>query len=115
MELSLLRESPFGSALRAVLIAYGVAFFSWWFARTLPASDDAWAPGNIYMIALGLALQFLAWVAKRVAMRYEREHEMPGALTPTVANIVRVAIDGVTVLLFAIATFRSVAIVPSNV
>jgi hypothetical protein len=110
-----MHDSPIGTTLRGALIAYGVAFFSWWFARTLPADEaSAWTPGNLYMIALGLVLQVAAWTVKWLAARYEREHGMTGMLSPTAVSTAQLIIDGVTVLLFAIATFRSIAIVPSN-
>jgi hypothetical protein len=109
-------DSPMGNTLRGALIAYGVAFFSWWFARTLPADPaNAGSPGDLYLIALGLVLQLTGWTVKWLVGRYEREHGMTGMLTPTVVGMVQLLIDGVTVSLFAIATFRSIAILPSAI
>lgn len=106
-------NSPIGNSARGALIAYGVVFFSWWFARALPADASPWASGNLRMIAFGTGLQVAAWLAKRLTARYERENGMTGMLAPTVASVAQLIIDGATVLLFAIATFRSIAIVPA--
>lgn len=105
------------SVFRGALIGYGVAFFTWYFSRTLPqdASLERWAPGGAYMIAIGLVLQLLMLAAKWLVQRYERKHRMHGMLTPEVVAIMRLLIDGVTVLLFAVATFRSVSILPSGI
>jgi hypothetical protein len=108
-------DSPPANALRGALIAYGVAFCSWWFGRTLPEDSSAASSDNLYLIAVGIGVQLAAWIAKWFAARYEREHGMSGMLTPVVASIVQLIIDGVTVMLFAIATFRSIALVPSSI
>jgi hypothetical protein len=108
-------DSPLANALRGALIAYGVAFFSWWFGRTLPQDSSASASDDLYLIAVGVGVQLAAWIAKWLAARYEREHGMSGLLTPAVASVVQLIIDGVTVMLFAIATFRSAALVPSSI
>jgi hypothetical protein len=111
-----LASNPIANALRGALIAYGVALFSWWFARALPAHDtNDWRPGSLHMTALGVLLQIAAWVAKWLATRYERAHGMRGMLTPSVVGIAQVIIDGVTVLLFAVATFRGVVLVPATI
>jgi hypothetical protein len=107
-------HSSIGNTLRGALIAYGVAFFSWWFARTLPVdATSASAPGNLYMIALGIGLQLAAWLAHWLVARYEREHGLTGMLTPTAIGVIQLILDGATVLLFAIATIRSIAILPA--
>jgi hypothetical protein len=106
-----------GSVFRGALIAYGVAFCSWYLSRVLPADEagNAWAPGSVYMIAVGLVLQLLVLGAKWLVQRYEREHGMHGMLSSQVAAIARLLIDALTVMLFAVATFRSIAIVPSSI
>jgi hypothetical protein len=108
-------DSPLANALRGALIAYGVAFFSWWFGRTLPEDSSVASSDNLYLIACGVGVQLTAWIAKWLTARYEREHGMSGMLTPAVASVVQLIIDGVTVMLFAIATFRSIALVASSI
>jgi hypothetical protein len=100
------------SFLRTLLITYGVAFFSWWFSRTLPSDESSrdWSPGSVYMIAVGLGLQLLMLTVKWIVTRYERDRGMEGMLSPSAVAVVQLLIDGVTVLLFAIATFRSIGV-----
>jgi hypothetical protein len=107
---------------RGALITYGVAFFSWWFSRTLPSDETLrdWTPGSVYMIAVGLGLQLLMLAVKWFVARCERDRGMAGTLSPTTLSptavaVVQLLIDGVTVLLFAIATFRSIAIIPNQI
>ena len=99
-------------SFRGILIAYGVAFFSWYFNRALPqdsSTSDSSAGGG-FMIGIGLALQVLMLAVKWLVGRYERDHGMEGMLQPQAIAIVQLLIDGVTVLLFAIGTFRSIAV-----
>jgi hypothetical protein len=105
------------AVVRGALIAYGVAFFWWYFSRALPADAGGreWAPGGVYMMAIGLALQLLGFAAQWFVRRYEREHGMHDMLAPQVAAVVQLLIDAATVLLFAIATFRSIATVSSSI
>jgi hypothetical protein len=100
------------SSFRGVLIGYGVAFFSWFFNRTLPEDETSrdWSAGSGYMIGIGLALQLLMLLVKWLVGRYERDHGMEGMLQPQAVAIVQLLIDGITVLLFAIGTFRSIAL-----
>ena len=105
-----LAARPYGY-FRGLLIGYGVAFFSWYFSRSLPTpAEGAWTRGSVTMIAIGLALQLFMLLVKWWVGRYERTYGMQGMLKPAAVELVQLLIDGVTVLLFAVATFRSIHI-----
>jgi hypothetical protein len=102
--------------VRGMLITYGVAAFSWLFSRTLPMEE---ASGSNLLSALqgvgiGLALQIALVIVRTIVKRYERSHGMEGQLYPQALYVFELFADGITVLLFAISTFRAILMVPAG-
>jgi hypothetical protein len=84
-------------AVRTALIGYGVVAFGYLFARP----DDG--TSGIPLIAVGIGLQLALLAAGVVARRYAGT----GAAAQ-VMFVLELVADGVTVLLFALATLRAV-------
>jgi len=99
------------ATLRGLLVAYGIGAYSLMRLHLSPV-----APVELVLffhdlqtlILVGLGIQAIRWVALRTVAAYEKEHGLEGVLSPNVMSIVDLVIDGVTVLLFALATFRSI-------
>jgi hypothetical protein len=111
-------ESPYErlrrhGALRSALIAYGIAAFVYFFPRPHPSADGepmlVAATGALQMLLVGLALQIVSFAIRKIIMRYERKHGIEGFLSPLALFIFELIVDAVTVLLFALATFRGLA------
>jgi len=96
--------------LRGLLIAYGVGFFSWYFAQTLPVEQ----PGVLTTIAIGVGIQLAMMLLKASVRRFEKAHGLEGQLYPTALAIIDLLADAVTVLLFAISTFRAITALPAD-
>jgi hypothetical protein len=97
------------------LIAYGVAAFTWFFSRTLPAEEEAsTAASMLPLIGFGLLLQLLVLMLRKRVERYERQHGLENQIAPLVMYVVEILLDGVTVLLFALATFSSISRFPAG-
>jgi hypothetical protein len=88
------RQLRLSGALRSAIIAYGIAAF----AFIVPQS----ATGSRTMLVAGIAVQVLLLAAHWLAKRYT------GDLAPSAVAIVELIADGVTVLLFALATYMGV-------
>jgi hypothetical protein len=111
-------ESPYErmrrhGAIRSALIAYGIAAFVYFFPRPHTNADGepvlVAATGALQMLLLGLALQIVSFAIRKIVTRYERKHGIEGFLSPLALFIFELVVDAVTVLLFALATFRGVA------
>src|SRR5690606_18477346 len=62
--------------LRGLLIAYGVGFFSWYFAQTLPVEQ----PGVLTTIAIGVGIQLAMMLLKASVRRFDKAHGLEGQL-----------------------------------
>ena len=93
--------------LRSALIGYGAAAFTWLFTRSGLIEDPLAANASSaarQLFAWGIACQIVALVARwLIRRRYGVEPDSTGT---TLSATVEILADGVTVLLFAIATFR---------
>jgi hypothetical protein len=100
-------------AIRSALIAYGIAAFVYFFPRSHTNADGepvlVAATGALQMLLVGLALQIVSLAIRKIVTRYERKHGMEGFLSPLALFIFELVVDAVTVLLFALATFRGLA------
>ena len=100
------------TAVRGALIVYGVAAFTWLFAKTSPATDAGAATplrSLLGMVVVGLALQVLWWLVRRLLARAEPDPDAAVVLTAQARYIFEIIVDGVTVLLFALATFGALS------
>jgi hypothetical protein len=88
------RQLRLSGPTRSALIAYGIAAF----AFIVPQS----ATGSRTMLVVGIAVQVLLLAARWLAKRYAAE------LAPTTVSITELIADGVTVLLFALATYQGI-------
>jgi hypothetical protein len=88
------RQLRLSGPARSALIAYGVAAF----AFIVPQSST----GSRTMLIVGLVVQVVVVVARILATRHG------GEISATAIAIVELIADGVTVLLFAIATFMGI-------
>lgn len=105
-------------AVRGFIIAYGIGAYALIQQHLLAGSRRETVPfgeNPLNLILIGFGLQAVRWVVLRVVARYERAHELDGALSPTVMYGIDLVIDGVTVLLFAVATFRGITGVATSV
>lgn len=105
-------------AIRSALIAYGIGAFVYFFPRPHPsveAEPGLTAPivtpatSVLQMLLIGLAMQMVAFALRKIVTRYERAHGVEGFLSPLALFIFELVADGVTVLLFAVATLRGIA------
>jgi hypothetical protein len=102
--------------VRGLIIAYGIGAYAL-ISRNLGTQRDTvpFSESPLNLILIGLGVQALRWVVMWAVARYEKSHDIEGALSPTVMYGVDLVIDGVTVLLFAVATFRSISGVAAGV
>ncbi len=91
--------------VRTLLIGYGIAAFSFFFERT--NDPDA---GHGRMLLIGVAVQVLLLAARWLIRR-----RVDPDLTPQALQIMKLVGDGVTVLLFALATLGGVTRFASGV
>lgn len=98
------------SRVRGILIAYGVAALGWMFSRASPDGPS----GAVTLFGIGLGVQLAFLIARRLVKRYEREHGMANAFYPQATYVLGLLADGVTVLLFAIGTFRAILVLPAE-
>ena len=111
-------KSPYESmrrhgAIRSILIAYGIGAFVYFFPRPQPNADGepvlVTATSALQMLLIGLGLQLISFAIRKIVTRYERAHGIEGFLSPLALFIFELVADAVTVLLFALATFRGIA------
>jgi hypothetical protein len=93
--------------VRTLLIGYGIAAYSLFFDRV---NDPDAAALHGRMLIIGVVVQFLL-----LAARWLIERRMDPDLAPQPLQIVELIGDGVTVLLFGIATLGGVAWFASGV
>lgn len=80
-------------AARSVIIVYGIAAYTYLFPQ--PGA----ATGAMAMLLVGIGLQVLLLLVRYV---------VKGELAPTAQFIFELLADGVTVLLFALATYQGI-------
>lgn len=99
-------------ALRSALIGYGALALTVLVARSgLPADSSAAGGSAVALVALGLGVQF-AVVALRALIR----RRAASAESATQAlGLVELLGDGITVLLFAMATYGAIVRAPLNI
>jgi hypothetical protein len=93
--------------VRTLLIGYGVAAFSLFFDHT---SDPEGEALHERLLVIGVGVQFLL-----LAVRWLIRRRMDADLAPQALQSVELLGDGVTVLLFALATLGGVARFASGV
>lgn len=96
------RALRLSSWVRGILIAYGVAAFSLFFSRTI--GFDAGSS----TIAIGLAVQIGLLVARYIVKRYQRERGSSEEVVAQAMYLLELLADAVTVLLFALGTYRAI-------
>ncbi len=106
------------SAFRGLIIAYGIGAYAL-ISRNLgtnPQRDTvSFGEAPLGLILIGLGVQAVRWALMRAVARYEKTHDAEGVFSPTVMVGVDLVIDGVTVLLFAVATLRGISGVAASV
>jgi hypothetical protein len=99
-------------AIRSALIAYGLGAFVYFLPQPRPTADGesslVTATGALQMLLVGVGLQIITFAIRRIVTRYERKHGIEGFLSPLALFIFELVVDGVTVMLFALATFRGI-------
>jgi hypothetical protein len=98
---SKLRAFRGSTAARSFIITYGIAAFSFFMLRS--SASGVPAPGAGMFVA-GLAIQLAVWIATAQIKRRIGEAEVAMRIHHVIALIA----DGLTVLLFAIGTFRAI-------
>ena len=91
-------QTPTISLIRGILLGIGSLLLIW-----LPLATETRITG----ILIGLAMQIVWWLALWAVRRYERNHQLDGALQPTVVFILELLIDAITVALFAHAVLSN--------
>ncbi len=102
--------------VRSAIIGYGIAAYGFllYSMGARPASEAAGETESplgalLRMVVIGLALQGLLLLVRWLVGRYERRHGLEGQVLPVAYYVFELCADAVTVLLFAIATFRGIA------
>ena len=101
-----------GGRTRSAIIAYGIGAYTVFVPHAAgPAGSTA---ANIAveitsMLFTATALQLLVFVVRAIAAAYERVTEKELPLGPLAMYVFELLVDGATVLLFALATYRGVA------
>jgi hypothetical protein len=91
---------------RAAFIGYGIAILTLFLSSTR-AAEAASIPRQVfYMLGIGLGLQALLFAVRMLTARYERAAGLEGYLSPLAVYIFELAVDAVTVSLYAWATYR---------
>ncbi len=96
--------------VRSAIIGYGIAAYAvlLYSMGARPAETESPVAGLVRMVAIGLALRALLLLMRWLISRYERRNRLEGQLLPIACYIFEISADAVTVLLFAIATFRGI-------
>lgn len=99
-------------AVRSCVIAYGVGLYTVLVrhAGGAPGVPRAAGGGLPATILLGIGLQGAGLAARWAVRRYERAHDAEGVVSPMATYVIELLLDGVTVALFAIGTFRALAL-----
>jgi hypothetical protein len=111
-------RTPFGQqrtygVIRSALIGYGVAAFTYLFSRSSALESTA---GQVFgsaqtLVLVGLALQVLLIGARMLARRRAEESQV----AEQGLMVLELVADGVTVLLFAMATLGTIIQASGNV
>jgi hypothetical protein len=110
-----LSKSVFSDTARGFIIAYGIGAYVMLRHHLSGAALFESGLSAPSMILIGLVTQALRWLVLRAVSRYEANNAIEGTLSPTVKYAVDLAADGVTVLLFALGTFRGIAEITASV
>jgi len=105
------RSLRISGAVRGGIIAYGIAAYALFVPRISPAPDGVTSPARdlFYILGVGLGLQALLFLVRWFVARHERRSGLEGQFMPHAVYIFELIVDAVTVLLFALATFRGIA------
>jgi hypothetical protein len=104
--------------VRGLIIAYGIGAYALISRNLGPGSQRdtvSFGESPLNLILIGLCVQAVRWVVMHAVARYEKTHDVEGAFSPTVMYGVDLVIDGVTVLLFAVATLRGISGVAASI
>jgi hypothetical protein len=110
-----LSKSVFSDTARGLIIAYGIGAYVMLRHHLSGAVQIEPGFSALTMILIGLLTQVLRWLVLRAVSHYEENRGLNGTLSPTVKYAVDLASDGVTVLLFALGTFRGIAEITASV
>lgn len=92
---------------RGAVITYGILATTLILTRSgLGNPEEYSAKQVLFYLLTGLALQALLFIVRTLTARYERAAGLEGRLSPFVVYLFELIVDAVTVLLFALATFR---------
>lgn len=110
------RSLRLSTLVRSAIITYGIAAYSlllsWGGASVQPRESALAALARLF--AIGLGLQGLLLLVRWLVTRYERRRGLEGQLMPLALYTFELLVDGVTVLLFALATFRGIFATTAN-
>lgn len=96
--------------IRSAIIAYGIGAMTLLLARSGGSDSVATAPRQLlYMVLGGLGLQVLLLLLRKLTARYKRAAGLEGQLSPLAVFLFELIADGVTVFLFALATYRGIS------
>ena len=99
-------------AVRGAIIAYGIGAVTFYFPLPMASAESpalSPATGALKMLLVGIGLQLLVLVVRRLVAGYGQTVGREGYLPPVAVFLSELLVDGVTVLVFALATFRSIA------
>jgi hypothetical protein len=105
-------------AARGIVITFVVAvigYYAWLPTLHPERNGPSMSRGGVYMLLLGIGLQVAILVGKPLIGKYEKKHGLDGQISPMVVHILQLLADGLTVLLFALAVFGSIAQFPNDI
>ena len=101
-----------GGTVRSAIIAYGIGAVTYFFPQPMTLAESttpAPAALALKMLLVGIGLQLLVLVVRWLVAGRNRAAGSEGSIAPVAVYVLELLVDGVTVLLFALATFRGIA------
>lgn len=96
-------------AVRGAIITYGIAAYTYFVPRLGADPAESGLVANIpRMLIGGIALQLCALAGRAIVARVDRGRAPDFQPSPALASTLTLVVDGVTVLLFALATYGGI-------
>jgi hypothetical protein len=93
------------TSVRGAIIGYGILAYAFLVPAPVVAGVAPFQFSARTLLALGVGLQLLVLAGRALARRYETRRGLEEQISPLVVFVLELVADGVTVLLFVLATY----------